>query len=54
NRLSKFEYVSGDPTATRDSEDVLLTSESRPEYLHNGGWLGFKPSDYGSSVSQGF
>ncbi|CAM9245846.1 unnamed protein product [Sphacelaria rigidula] len=50
NRLSKFQYYSQDPDGTRESEDILLTSEARLDYLHNGGWLGFKPSDYGSSA----
>lgn len=50
NRLSKFQYFSGDPEATHDSEEVLITSEERKEYLHNGGWLGFKPSVYGKEV----
>ncbi|CAN0459445.1 unnamed protein product [Ascophyllum nodosum] len=46
NRLSKFEYHEGDPDATRASEEVLLQSTERPRFFHNGGWLGFKPSDY--------
>ncbi|CAN0428975.1 unnamed protein product [Ascophyllum nodosum] len=46
NRLSKFEYYEGDPGATRSSEEVLLQSTERPTFYHNGGWLGFKPSDY--------
>ena len=47
NRLSKFEYYEGDPDASRASEEVLLQSTTvRPKFYHNGGWLGFKPSDY--------
>lgn len=34
NRLSKFVYTEGDPVTTRDSEEVLLESDERPEYLH--------------------
>ena len=51
NRLSKFEYHEGDPDATRASEEVLLQSTERPRFFHNGGWLGFKPSDYSIEVS---
>ena len=51
NRLSKFQYYTGDPDATRDSEEVLLESAERTRFLHNGGWVGFKPSDYSTTVS---
>ena len=51
NRLSKFEYYEGDPDATRASEEVLLQGAQRPKFFHNGGWLGFKPSDYNIEVS---
>jgi len=51
NRLSKFQYYADDPDATRSSEEVLLESAERPTFMHNGGWLGFKPSDYGTNVS---
>ena len=52
NLLSKFEYYEGDPDATRASEEVLLQSTTvRPKFYHNGGWLGFKPSDYSREVS---
>ncbi|CAN0441744.1 unnamed protein product [Pylaiella littoralis] len=47
NRLSKFEYVAGDPAATLASEEVLLTSAPKGNSLHAAGWVGFKPSDYG-------
>ena len=51
NRLSKFEYYEGDPDATKASEEVLLQGTQRPKFYHNGGWLGFKPSDYSIEVS---
>ncbi|CAN0432934.1 unnamed protein product [Ascophyllum nodosum] len=50
NRLSKFQYYTGDPDATRDSEEVLLESAERTRFLHNGGWVGFKPSDYSTTA----
>ncbi|CAM9165509.1 unnamed protein product [Scytosiphon promiscuus] len=52
NRLSKFEYFAGDPTATRNSEEVLLTSAPRSTSIHAAGWCGFKPSAYGNAGSQ--
>lgn len=53
NRLSKFQYFEGDPDATRGSEEMLVQSAERARFLHNGGWLGFKPGDYGKAVSSG-
>ena len=52
NRLSKFQYYAGDPDATRDSEEVLLESAEKTRFFHNGGWVGFKPNDYGNYVSR--
>ena len=46
NRLSKFQYFAGNPNATLDSEEILLETSERSTFTHNGGWLGFKPSDY--------
>lgn len=54
NRLSKFEYVAGDPAATLASEEVLLTSAPKGNSLHAAGWVGFKPSDYGKKVKNAF
>lgn len=50
NRLSKFEYIAGDPAGTFASEEVLLTSAPKANSLHAGGWVGFKPSAYGKAV----
>ncbi|CAM9279443.1 unnamed protein product, partial [Hapterophycus canaliculatus] len=47
NRLSKFTYTEGNPTATKDSEEVLVTSGEKYNNIHSAGWCGFKPSDYG-------
>lgn len=52
NRLSRFTYISGSPTSTRDSELILLTSSPKFSSIHSGGWVGFKPSDYGNNVSE--
>lgn len=46
NRISRFTYTEGEPTATRDSELVLLTSGVKYNSIHSAGWLGFRPSDY--------
>ena len=51
NRLSKFQYFEGDLDATSNSEEVLLVTGPRAKFFHSGGWLGFKPSDYGTPVS---
>ncbi|CAN0318172.1 unnamed protein product, partial [Ectocarpus sp. 12 AP-2014] len=48
NRLARFTYVPGDPVATRATEEVLLTTVPKYNSIHSAGWLGFKPSDYGS------
>lgn len=53
NRLSKFQYYAGDTTTTRASEDILLTTIPKFNSIHAAGWVGFKPSDYGSNVSNG-
>lgn len=50
NRLSRFDYSSGDPAGTLASEEVLLNSAPRSTTIHAGGWCGFKPSAYGSGV----
>eukprot|EP00903_Cladosiphon_okamuranus_P010019 g9501.t1 len=47
NRLSRFTYTAGDTVATRNSELILLTSTPKSSPIHSGGWVGFKPSDYG-------
>ncbi|CAM9766653.1 unnamed protein product, partial [Scytosiphon promiscuus] len=47
NRLSKFTYTEDDPTATKDSEEILVTSGEKFNNIHSAGWCGFKPSDYG-------
>ncbi|CAM9268154.1 unnamed protein product, partial [Hapterophycus canaliculatus] len=52
NRLSKFEYFASDPTATRNSEEILITSSPRPTSIHAAGWCGFKPSAYGNPGHQ--
>ena len=51
NRLSKFQYFEGDLDATRNSEEVLLVTGARARFFHSGGWVGFKPGDYGTPVS---
>ncbi|CBJ28224.1 glucose sorbosone dehydrogenase [Ectocarpus siliculosus] len=48
NRLARFTYVPGDAAATRASEEVLLTTVPKYNSVHSAGWLGFKPSAYGS------
>ncbi|CAM9733940.1 unnamed protein product, partial [Ectocarpus sp. 12 AP-2014] len=48
NRLARFTYVPGDATATRATEEVLLTTVPKFNSVHAAGWLGFKPSVYGS------
>lgn len=50
NRLSKFEYFAGDPTETRESEEILITGSPRYTDIHAAGWCGFKPSAYGEEV----
>ncbi|CAM9121681.1 unnamed protein product, partial [Hapterophycus canaliculatus] len=52
NRLSKFQFYPGNPTATRNSEEILLTSGPRSTSIHAGGWCGFKPSAYGNAGHQ--
>ncbi len=52
NRISRFTYTAGDPTATRDSELVLVTTGVKYNGIHSAGWLGFKPSAYGEGVSE--
>lgn len=37
--------------ATLASEEVLVESSVRSTSIHAGGWVGFKPSDYGNGVS---
>ncbi|CBJ28225.1 glucose sorbosone dehydrogenase [Ectocarpus siliculosus] len=49
NRLARFTYVPGDPVATRATEEVLLTTVPKYNSVHSAGWLGFKPSVYGSA-----
>eukprot|EP00904_Undaria_pinnatifida_P003870 jgi/Undpi1/13484/HiC_scaffold_8.g03143.m1 len=51
NRLSKFEYFAGDPTETRESEEILITGSPRYTDIHAAGWCGFKPSAYGEEAS---
>jgi len=51
DRLSKFEYFPGDPNATRASEEILIDAEAGFNDIHSGGFCGFKPSDYGNTVS---
>lgn len=46
NRLSKFQYFPGDATATRDSEEILLTTIPKASGIHSAGWVDFKPSDF--------
>ncbi|CAM9489417.1 unnamed protein product, partial [Ectocarpus sp. 8 AP-2014] len=52
NRLARFTYVPGDAAATRATEEVLLTTAPKFNSVHSAGWLGFKPSAYGSSGYQ--
>eukprot|EP00752_Nemacystus_decipiens_P008422 g7528.t1 len=47
NRLSKFQYT-GTPSSTLDSEVELITSVEKAADIHSAGWIGFKPSAYGS------
>ncbi|KAG5178415.1 Sorbosone dehydrogenase-domain-containing protein [Tribonema minus] len=42
--IARYTYDAADPVATVNSEQVLLTW-LQPEANHNGGWLGFSPSD---------
>lgn len=51
NRLSKFEYFAGDEASTLASEEILLTSAPKNNSIHSAGWVGFKPSVYGTTVS---
>lgn len=51
-RTSRFTYVAGDPTATRASQQLLYDAAPRVAWNHNGGWLGFKPSDYATEVRE--
>lgn len=50
NRLSMF-VESGGPSVTMSTEEVLLESSVKSAAIHSGGWIGFKPSDYGAGVS---
>lgn len=50
NRLSKFESF-GAAALTLASEEVYVESSTRSAAIHAGGWVGFKPSDYGSGTS---
>lgn len=52
NRLSKFTYTADSPAATRNSEEILVTSGEKFNSIHSGGWCGFKPSAYGKGVSE--
>lgn len=36
--------------ATRESEEVLLTTALKFNSIHSAGWCGFKPSEYGKLV----
>lgn len=38
----------GTAALTLASEEVLLESSTRSSSIHAGGWVGFKPSEYGS------
>eukprot|EP00903_Cladosiphon_okamuranus_P010392 g9830.t1 len=49
NRVSRFEYVEGSKSDTRNSEDILLTTSPKNTTIHAAGWCGFKPSDYGNT-----
>ncbi|CAM9654267.1 unnamed protein product, partial [Choristocarpus tenellus] len=46
SRISKFVYTEGNSGLTVASEEILSTSIPKGASIHNGGWLGFKPSDY--------
>lgn len=46
NRLSRFTYFDGDSTSTKESVDIIITSEVKATSFHSAGWVGFKPSDY--------
>lgn len=46
NRLSKFVYTADNSYATRESEEVLLTSALKFNSIHSAGFTGFKPSAY--------
>lgn len=50
NRVSRFTWTEGDPTATRESELVVLDTGIKRTTIHSAGWLGFKPSAYGQGV----
>lgn len=51
NRLAKFIYVSGNPSATLSTQEVLKDSAATKTSIDSAGFCGFKPSDYGKSVS---
>lgn len=46
NRLSKFTYVEGDPSATRQSEVELVTTVPKLTGIHAAGWLDFEPGAF--------
>ncbi|CAM9715370.1 unnamed protein product, partial [Ectocarpus fasciculatus] len=52
NRLARFTYIPGDASATKASEEILLTTVPKTNSIHSAGWLGFKPSVYGNSGDQ--
>ena len=46
NRLSKFTYVEGDPSATRQSEIEFITTVPKLTGIHAAGWLDFEPGAF--------
>lgn len=50
NRLSRYQYVPDDPSATLASEEILMTTGVKETTIHTGGWVGFKPSNRNDNV----
>lgn len=46
NRLSRFTYLSSEPSKTHLSENEILFSFAKASDVHSAGWVGFKPSSY--------
>lgn len=46
NRLSKFQYTKGNAAATRNSEEILLTTIPKATGIHAAGWLDFPPAAF--------
>ena len=51
SRLSMFERLET-AELTLASEEILLETSIKDTPIHSGGWVGFKPSDYGNGASE--